>query len=65
MNAPVRAYMSKPAITAVGAVTMREVERMFYKHHIGHLPIVEDHKLVGIVTRWDYLQYKNRRTNNS
>ncbi|GHV64269.1 hypothetical protein AGMMS49587_16310 [Spirochaetia bacterium] len=65
MNAPVKAYMSKPAIIASGAVTMREVERMFYKHHIGHLPIVEDHKLVGIVTRWDYLQYKKRQTGNN
>ncbi|GHU18192.1 hypothetical protein FACS1894163_09940 [Spirochaetia bacterium] len=65
MNAPVRAYMSKPAITASAAITMREVERMFYKHHIGHLPIVEDHKLIGIVTRWDYLQYKKRQAGNN
>ncbi|AEF84483.1 DHH family protein [Treponema primitia ZAS-2] len=62
MNAPVRAYMSKPAATADSNVTMREIERIFYKHHIGHLPIVEDKKLVGIVTRWDYLQYKKRQT---
>jgi tRNA nucleotidyltransferase (CCA-adding enzyme) len=40
---------------------MREVERLFYKHHIGHLPILEDEHLVGIVTRWDFLEYKKRR----
>jgi tRNA nucleotidyltransferase (CCA-adding enzyme) len=62
MKAPVRAYMSKPAVTAGSTVTMREIERIFYKHHIGRLPIVEEQKLVGIVDRWDYLQYKKRQT---
>jgi tRNA nucleotidyltransferase (CCA-adding enzyme) len=61
MKAPVRAYMSKPAIAAESSITMREVERIFYKHHIGRLLIVEGGKLQGIVTRWDYLQYQKRR----
>jgi tRNA nucleotidyltransferase (CCA-adding enzyme) len=61
MQAPVTAYMSKPAITSNGMVTIREIEKLFYKHHIDHLPIVEDSKLLGIVTRWDYLEYKKRQ----
>jgi tRNA nucleotidyltransferase (CCA-adding enzyme) len=61
MKAPVRAYMSKPAITAGSSLTMREIERIFYKHHIGRLPIVKDDKLAGIVTRWDYLGYKKNQ----
>jgi tRNA nucleotidyltransferase (CCA-adding enzyme) len=61
MNAPVSAYMSKPAISAAPSITMREVERIFYKHHIGRLLIVEDNRLQGILTRWDYLQYQKRR----
>jgi tRNA nucleotidyltransferase (CCA-adding enzyme) len=61
MRAPVRAYMSKPAISADASITMREVERIFYKHHIGRLLIVEDGRLRGILTRWDYLQYQKRR----
>ncbi|WP_010261473.1 CBS domain-containing protein [Treponema primitia] len=61
MKAPVRAYMSKPAVTAGSNLTMREIERIFYKHHIGRLPIVEDRKLLGILTRWDYLQYRKRQ----
>ncbi|GMO50396.1 MAG: hypothetical protein Pg6C_14150 [Treponemataceae bacterium] len=56
MNAPVKAYMARNLITAGSSVTMREIERIFYKNHIGHLPIVEGDKLAGIVTRWDYLQ---------
>ena len=56
MHAPVKAYMARNIITAGGAVTMREIERIFYRHHIGHLPIVENGELLGIVTRWDYLR---------
>jgi tRNA nucleotidyltransferase (CCA-adding enzyme) len=61
MKAPVRAYMSKPAISAEASITMREVERIFYKYHIGRLLIVEDGRLQGILTRWDYLQHQKRR----
>jgi tRNA nucleotidyltransferase (CCA-adding enzyme) len=61
MNAPVQAYMTKPAVSAPGTITMREVERLFFKFHIGHLPIVKDGSIVGIVSRWDYLQYQKRK----
>jgi tRNA nucleotidyltransferase (CCA-adding enzyme) len=61
MNAPVKAYMTRNVIISDGSITMREVERIFYKHHIGHLPIVEHGELQGIVTRWDYLKYKKRQ----
>lgn len=61
MKAPVSAYMSKPAVCAGELSTMREIERLFYRHHIGHLPIVTDGKLQGIVTRRDYLEYHKRR----
>ncbi|MDR1248105.1 MAG: CBS domain-containing protein [Treponema sp.] len=61
MRAPVKAYMSKPAISADASVTLREVERLFYKHHIGRLPIVQDRKLQGMLTRWDYIQYQKKQ----
>jgi tRNA nucleotidyltransferase (CCA-adding enzyme) len=60
MNAPVKAFMSKPVITAASTVTMREVERIFYKYKISHLPICDEGTLLGIVTRWDYLEYHKR-----
>ena len=65
MQAPVKAYMSKPVISAGSKVTMREIERIFYKHKISHLPILEEGKLVGIVTRWDYLQFQHRARDNN
>jgi tRNA nucleotidyltransferase (CCA-adding enzyme) len=61
MNAPVSAYMARGVVCAVPGMTMREVERIFYKHHIGHIPVVEEGRLAGIVTRWDFLEYKKRR----
>ena len=57
MHTPVKAYMSKPVVSAGSMTTMREIERIFHKEKIGHLPIMDDGKLVGIVSRWDYLQF--------
>ena len=64
MQSPVSAYMSKPAITAESSLTMREVERLFYRHNIGHLPITENNRLAGIITRHDYLQHQKRKNDN-
>ena len=65
MQSPVKAFMSKPAISAGSMVTMREVERIFYRYKIGYLPILEEGKLLGIVTRWDYLQYQKRTSRDT
>jgi tRNA nucleotidyltransferase (CCA-adding enzyme) len=60
MQAPVKAYMSRPVISAGSKATIREIERIFYKYKISHLPILEGGKLLGIVTRWDYLQFQKK-----
>ena len=65
MQAPVKAYMSRPAVSAGSMVTLREIERIFYRYKIGYLPIVDEGKLLGIVTRWDYLQYQKHASGNS
>ena len=62
MHKPVKAFMSKPVISAGTNVSMREIERIFFTHRISHLPIIEEGKLFGIVTRWDYLEYQKRAT---
>jgi CBS-domain-containing membrane protein len=41
MNAPVKAYMTRNVIRADGNTTVRQIEKLFYQHDIGHLPIVE------------------------
>lgn len=57
MNAPVSAYMVKKIVTAGKGATIRRIEELFFRNNIGHLPIVDDGRLVGIVTRTDYLKY--------
>ncbi|MDR2536589.1 MAG: CBS domain-containing protein [Treponema sp.] len=61
MHAPVKAYMTRNVITANGNITMREVERIFYKHRINHIPIIEEGKLLGIITHGNYLEYKKHQ----
>ena len=63
MHAPVKAYMSKPVVSIGSNATMREIEQIFFKNKISHLPILDDGRLKGIVTRWDYLQFQ-RTVNN-
>ncbi|MEW5814175.1 MAG: CBS domain-containing protein [Spirochaetota bacterium] len=56
MHAPVKAYMARKVVTGQEDTTIREIEQLLYKNNIGHLPIVQDRKVVGIVTRTDYLK---------
>lgn len=58
MNAPVRSYMTKKLITADIDATVREVEHLLVSNNIGHLPIMEEGRLAGIVTRSDYLDFR-------
>ncbi|MDR0496964.1 MAG: CBS domain-containing protein [Treponema sp.] len=60
MQSSVKAYMSRPVVSAGSMATMREIEHIFHKDKIGHLPILENGKLLGIVTRWDYLQFQKK-----
>lgn len=56
MKAPVRSYMSHKPVTGLRSTTLREIESLFFRHNIGHLPILDDGRLVGLVTRSDYLR---------
>ena len=57
MKAPVTAYMTRKVIHADGNTTIRQIEKLFYQNDIGHLPIVENETVVGMVTRSDYLKF--------
>jgi tRNA nucleotidyltransferase (CCA-adding enzyme) len=56
MGAPVRSYMTRNVITATRATPLREIEDFFFSHTIFYLPVVEDKKVIGLVTRSDYLK---------
>jgi tRNA nucleotidyltransferase (CCA-adding enzyme) len=55
-NAPVAAYMSKPVITVSRNSTMTEIRKKFIEEDIGRLLIVEENRLMGIITRTDLLK---------
>ncbi len=61
MNAPVKAYMTRRVITGRPETTLREVEHLLFSNNIGHLPILRDGRVAGIVTRSDYLRVMEGR----
>lgn len=53
---PVYKIMTKKPETVRPDDTMEEVRRIFEKRGFHHIPVVEDGKLVGLVSYTDYLQ---------
>lgn len=58
MHVPVRTYMSRHVVTATPDMTVRELDDLLFEHDVGHVPVVDDGHLVGLVTRGDILEYK-------
>jgi CBS domain-containing protein len=49
-------YMTCPVKTVTRRVTMRELEALFETHDFNAFPVVEEGKMLGIVTKFDFLQ---------
>jgi CBS-domain-containing membrane protein len=47
--------MTSPAVTIDPSQTLGQAARLLHRRHIGRLPVVEDGRLIGIVTRSDLL----------
>lgn len=56
-HAPVRGYMATTVRAIAPQTPISEIQDLMLKWDIGRLPVVEDRKLVGIVTRTDVLRY--------
>jgi CBS domain-containing protein len=56
MTAPVSSHMVRRVVAGSPALSLREIENLFFSHTIFDLPIVEDGRIVGIVTRDSYLR---------
>lgn len=52
----VKAAMSKKPLSVTPATTLEAAAQLLLKHKIGGLPVVENGRLVGIITRSDVLQ---------
>ena len=53
MNEYVRSVMTTNVITLTPHNTLGEVREILMRDHIHHIPIVEGHKLVGMISSWD------------
>ena len=64
MHAPVRGYMTVKVISSEKSTPIREIEKLMYTNDIGHLPVVEEDRPVGIISRGDLLSFiKQHRPN--
>lgn len=57
MQSPVKAFMSRNVITIDHDKSAVEAARLMIKHDIGRIPVLEDRKIVGIITRSDAMTY--------
>jgi len=57
MNSPVKAFMRTKVITCSPDANMRDIENLLFINTIGHLPVVDNEKLTGIITRSDLLKF--------
>lgn len=55
-HAPVKGFMAREVITVGPSADLTTIERLLTREGIGRLPVLEDGRLVGIVTRKDLLR---------
>ena len=60
MSAMVKAYMRTKLVTCEADTTAREIENLMFINSIGHLPVMENGRLAGIITRTDMLKFLQR-----
>jgi CBS domain-containing protein len=61
----VRDIMTSPAITVSPDMTVPAASALLRKHNIRHLPVVQDNRLIGIVSRGDLREASARAADNS
>ncbi|MGE0084238.1 MAG: CBS domain-containing protein [Desulfococcaceae bacterium] len=54
---PVKAFMNREVRIIEPGASPAEAAKLMVAHNIGHLPVVENEKIIGIVTRSDTLMY--------
>ncbi|MHB0876131.1 MAG: CBS domain-containing protein, partial [Anaerolineae bacterium] len=55
-RAPVRVYMRAEGVSVTPETGVREVQRLMTEHNLGQIPVVEDGRVIGIVTRTDLIK---------
>ncbi|MFH1152301.1 MAG: CBS domain-containing protein [Pseudomonadota bacterium] len=57
MQSPVKAFMSRNVISITSEKSAIDAARLMIRHDIGRIPVVENDKIIGIVTRSDAMLY--------
>ncbi|NLG32397.1 MAG: CBS domain-containing protein, partial [Syntrophomonadaceae bacterium] len=55
-HAPVKGFMTTAVMSAAPDATVSEIHRIMVEYDIGRLPIIENNRLVGIVSRTDIIR---------
>ncbi|MDX9705381.1 MAG: CBS domain-containing protein [Weeksellaceae bacterium] len=53
---PVAQIMSKDLVVLTPTQSLYDAERLFNKHNIRHIPVVESERIVGVISRSDLLR---------
>jgi CBS domain-containing protein len=56
LEGKVKEYMTRTVTTVTRRTTMRELEALFEKHDFNSFPVVEKEKMLGVVTKLDFLR---------
>jgi nanoRNase/pAp phosphatase (c-di-AMP/oligoRNAs hydrolase)/CBS domain-containing protein len=57
LKAPVKAFMSTNVVTIEPGKSPMQAARLMVKYDVGRLPVVENDKMIGIITRSDTMTY--------
>jgi len=57
MKSPVKAYMSRKIVTIAPGKSPTKAAQLMVKYDVGRLPVVENDRVIGIVTRSDTMLY--------
>ncbi len=61
MHCPGKGYMSVKIATAERNYTMRQIEKLLLMDNHGHLPVLDDKRIIGLITRTDYLDFLKKK----
>ena len=56
LECTVSQYMTRSVETVTRRITLRELEALFEQHDFNAFPVMEERKMVGIITKFDFLR---------
>jgi nanoRNase/pAp phosphatase (c-di-AMP/oligoRNAs hydrolase)/CBS domain-containing protein len=57
LKAPVKAFMSTKIVSIEPGKSPQQAAQLMVKHDVGRLPVVEEGRIIGIITRSDTMRY--------